>query len=91
LATHRSCIVVGELALGGLRRRAEILRLLSRRPEAPVASHSEMLTFIGRRALSGKGVGYVDGHLLASALLAGVSLWTHDKHLHAVASSLGIA
>ena len=47
--------VVGEMALGGLRRRAEVIGLLSRMPQAPVASHAEMLTFIERRNLSGKG------------------------------------
>jgi predicted nucleic acid-binding protein len=84
--------VVGEMALGGeLRRRAEILLLLSRMPQAPVASHSELLAFIERRGLGGRGIGYVDAHLLASAFLAGTSLWTHDKRLHGVASSLGIA
>jgi predicted nucleic acid-binding protein len=83
--------VVGEMAFGALRRRAEIIALLSRMPQAPVASHAEVLTFIARRDLSGRGIGYVDVHLLASALLAGTSLWTHDKRLHAVALSLGVA
>ena len=83
--------VVGEMALGGLRRRAEVIALLSRMPRVPVASHAEVLTFIERRDMSGKGIGYVDAHLLASALLAGTSLWTHDKRLHAVAMSIGVA
>ena len=83
--------VVGEMALGELRRRAEVLLLLSRMPQAPVASHLEMLAFIDDRALRGRGIGYVDAHLLASALLLGASLWTHDKRLHAVALSLGVA
>ncbi len=83
--------VVGEMALGNLRRRDEVVLLLSRMPRAPVASHAEVLAFIEGRALSGRGIGYVDTHLLASALLAGASLWTHDKHLHAIAASLGIA
>jgi predicted nucleic acid-binding protein len=83
--------VVGEMALGRLRRRDEVVLLLSRMPQAPVASHSEVLAFIEGRALSGKGIGYVDTHLLASALLAGAVLWTHDKHLYAIAASLGIA
>ncbi len=83
--------VVGEMALGALRRRAEVIGLLSRMPRAPVASHAEVLTFIERRDLSAMGIGYVDAHLLASAFLARTSLWTHDKRLHAVALSVGIA
>lgn len=83
--------VVGEMALGRLRRRDEVVLLLSRMPRAPVASHSEVLAFIEGRGLGGKGIGYVDAHLLASALLAGAALWTHDKHLYAIAASLGIA
>jgi predicted nucleic acid-binding protein len=83
--------VIGEMALGELRRRAEILLLLSRMPQSPVALHLEMLAFIEGRSLRGRGIGYVDAHLLASAFLAGASLWTHDKRLHGVALSLGVA
>jgi predicted nucleic acid-binding protein len=50
-----------------------------------------MLAFIEGRGLRGRGIGYVDAHLLASAFLGGTSLWTHDKRLHEVASSLGVA
>jgi predicted nucleic acid-binding protein len=83
--------VIGEMALGELRRRAEILLLLSRMPQAPVASHSEILAFVERRGLHGRGIGYVDAHLLASTFLSASSLWTHDKRLHAIARSLGVA
>ena len=58
------------MALGELRRRAEILLLLSRMPQSPVASHQEMLAFIEGRGLRGRGIGYVDAHLLASAFLS---------------------
>jgi predicted nucleic acid-binding protein len=51
-----------------------------------------VLRFIDREALYGRGIGYVDAHLLASArLTAGGSLWTRDKRLHAVAGQLGLA
>jgi predicted nucleic acid-binding protein len=83
--------VIGEVALGELRRRREMLSLLSRMPQAPVASHWEMLSFIERRGLRVRGIGYVDAHLLASAFLGGTFLWTRDKRLHAVAFSLGVA
>jgi predicted nucleic acid-binding protein len=82
--------VVGELALGNVRRRAAVLGLLANMPRAPVATDAEVLTFIERRDLIGKGIGLVDAHLLASAVLAGVALWTFDKRLGDVATMLRI-
>lgn len=84
--------VVGELALGSLRQRESILAALQDLPHATVASDTEVLSLIEREALYGRGIGYVDAHLLASArLTAGGSLWTRDKRLHAVAARLGLA
>lgn len=84
--------VVGELACGTLNRRAEILTLLRELPPAPVATDDEALEFIERRGLMGRGIGYVDVHLLASVALAGdARLWTRDKRLAAVASELALA
>jgi predicted nucleic acid-binding protein len=84
--------VVGELACGILNRRAEILTLLRELPPAPVATDDEALEFIERRGLMGRGIGYVDIHLLASVALAGdARLWTRDKRLAAVASELALA
>ena len=84
--------VLGELALGNLGRRAEILRMLRRLPQADSASHREVLQFVDREALFGRGIGYVDAHLLAAArLTAGTKLWTHDRRLQAVAAQLGVA
>lgn len=84
--------VVGELACGTLNRRAEILTLLRELPPAPVATDDEALEFIERRGLMGRGIGYVDVHLLASVALAGdARLWTRDKWLAAVASELALA
>lgn len=83
--------VLGELACGNLENRNEVLQLLSDLPKAPMASDPEVLTFIERRALMGRGIGYVDVHLLASAVLAGSArLWTRDKRLDAVAAELGV-
>jgi predicted nucleic acid-binding protein len=53
-----------------------------------VAGHEEALGFIERHRLAGRGVGYVDIHLLASSALAGAKLWTRDKRLAAVAVAL---
>lgn len=84
--------VIGELALGNLRQRELVLRMLSRLPKIAVATDAEVLRFIDHHSLFGRGVGYVDVHLLAAAkLTAGSRLWTFDKRLNDVAAQLGIA
>ena len=84
--------VVGEIACGSLRDRLSILELLQDLPAAAVADSAEVLGFIERHVLHGKGIGYVDVHLLASvALTEGAKLWTRDKSLRAVAVALRCA
>jgi predicted nucleic acid-binding protein len=84
--------VIGELALGNLRQREIVLSALSNLPHASIATDAEVLHFIDRHALFGRGIGYVDTHLLAAArLTAGAELWTKDKRLHGVAVQLGLA
>jgi predicted nucleic acid-binding protein len=84
--------VVGEMACGSLRDRSPILELLQDLPAAAVAEGDEVLGFIESHALHGKGIGYVDVHLLASvALTEGAKLWTRDKSLRTVAAALGCA
>lgn len=84
--------IIGELALGNLRRREIVLAALADLPSATIASDAEVLHFIARHGLTGRGVGYVDVHLLAAArLTAGARLWTKDKALHAVAVHLDLA
>jgi len=84
--------VTGELALGHLSRRIEIVRLLNNLPQAKVATDVEVLTLIDHRQLPGLGIGYVGAHLLAATLLTtGTQLWTRDKRLAAVAANLGLA
>ena len=84
--------VLGELACGNLKNRSEVLQLLGELPAAPMATDPEALDFIERRALMGRGIGYVDVHLLASVALAGTAqLWTRDKRLAAVAADLELA
>ena len=83
--------VIGELALGNLRQREIVLNALADLPHASVATDVEVLHFIDRHALFGRGVGYVDAHLLAAAkLTAGAELWTKDKRLHGIAVELGL-
>jgi predicted nucleic acid-binding protein len=84
--------VIGELALGNLGQRETVLTALSDLPRAIVATDQEALHFIDRHTLFGRGVGYIDIHLLAAVrLTAGAALWTRDKRLHAIAAQLGLA
>ena len=83
--------VVGEIACGSLVDRALTLDLFPHLPTAAVADSDEVLGYIERHRLHGKGIGYVDVHLLASAALGGTKLWTRDKRLLAVARKLGYA
>lgn len=84
--------VTGELALGNLRRRDAVLSDLRDLPQATVASDDEVLQLIDRQALFGRGIGYVDAHLLAAVrLTADTKLWTRDRRLQTVAAELGLA
>jgi predicted nucleic acid-binding protein len=83
--------IVGELACGNLRNRSEIISLLQRLPGAIQGEHEEVMQFIENNGLMGKGLGYIDMHLLAAARLTGVPLWTLDKRLNEVAITLGVA
>ncbi len=80
--------IIGELACGNLKNRNEIISLLHSLPMAPTIEFDEFLFFIDQNHLMGKGVGFVDVHLLASAQLAGVSLWTAEKSLKSAADQL---
>lgn len=83
--------VIGELACGNLKNRAEILFALQNLPVAPVAMDNETLSFIERHKLMGLGIGYVDAHLLAStALLGNGFLWSRDKRLVTAARGLDV-
>lgn len=83
--------IIGELACGNLQDREEVLNLLQYLPRAPLASHEEALFFIEKNALMGRGIGYIDAHLLAATALADDSLlWTRDKRLASVAADLDL-
>lgn len=82
--------VVGEMACGNLRNRSEVLGLLQSLPKAVKANDAEVLALIERRRLMGRGIGWVDAHLVASALLSEVQLWTRDRRLQAVATDLAL-
>jgi hypothetical protein len=80
--------VLGEIACGNLRNREEIIALLRALPAAPKAGDEEILSFIDRHALSGRGIGLIDVHLLASCFLHPSGLWTDDSRLKAAAEAL---
>ena len=83
--------VVGELACGNFTNRDATLELLQQLRSVTMADHDEVLSFIEARELYGRGIGYVDAHLLAAAAIEGCQLWTKDQRLHALAATLGVA
>ena len=80
--------VIGELACGNLKNRHEIISLLQSLPMALTIEFEEFLFFIDKNQLMGKGIGFVDIHLLASTQLTGIMLWTADKRLRSAADQL---
>jgi predicted nucleic acid-binding protein len=83
-------LIIGELACGNLKDRAVIISFLKLLPMSIEADHDEVLSFIENNRLMGKGIGYVDAQLVASAVLTGVPIWTLDKKLAQVADGLHI-
>lgn len=83
--------IIGELACGKIKNRNEFLSLLQTLPMAPTVTLNELLYFIERHKLMGMGIGFVDAHLLASAQLSRIPLWTSDRRLRAAAIKLKIA
>ncbi len=83
--------VIAELALGSLHQRSKTLALLDLLPHVRVAQMSEVRHLIETNRLYARGIGLVDAHLIASALIdAGTLLWTRDKPLRKAAEALGI-
>jgi len=89
VATHK--FIIGELACGTLKNRAKIIAYLCALPMANSAEHEEVMCFIENHRLMAKGLGYIDMHLLAAAFLTNIPLWTFDKKMSEVASSLEVA
>jgi predicted nucleic acid-binding protein len=82
--------VIGELACGNLENRAQILADLNALPLSVPATGEEVLRLIEVRKLWGRGIGWVDGHLLASSLLSNCRLWTLDHQLNRIAGSAAV-
>jgi len=80
--------VVGEMVLGGLSGREEAL--FARLPEAVPVPHEEVLAFVRRRRLTRQGIGWIDVHLLASALASSAALWSTDRALSTASEELAV-
>jgi hypothetical protein len=89
VSTHD--FVIGEVACGNLRNRTEVLGLLQSLPRLAAATEDEVLFFIEQQQLMGRGVGYIDAHLLAAAVMHGARLWTKDRRLKTIAEEKGWA
>jgi predicted nucleic acid-binding protein len=82
--------IIGELACGNLKNRTEILSLFQALPMSIQAEHDEVMKFVENNQLMGKGLGYIDVHLLAATSLTEVPIWTIDKRLDAVSQEMGL-
>jgi len=83
--------VLGEIACGTLKSRAEVLEYMGNLPQPVLATQDEVLALIEQRRLMGRGIGYVDMHLLASTLLTDIAgLWTRDRRLRQTVANLGL-
>jgi predicted nucleic acid-binding protein len=89
VATH--AFIIGEIAMGSMRDRMRVLGQMQELPKVLVAGDDEVLALVSRWGLFGRGISYVDAHLLASArLMPGTNLWSRDRRLHAAAAGLSL-
>ena len=84
-------LVYGELLIGDARGRVQLLNSYDRIHRIPAVAHAEVVTFVRSHKLHGRGIGWIDAHLLASALVSDSPLWTADEHLANLAGEVGIA
>jgi hypothetical protein len=82
--------IIGELACGNLPERKDTLQYFSHLPMASSCLDREVMHLIETRKLAGKGIGYVDAHLLSSAIVNHHKLWTSDKLLQELANELRV-
>ena len=83
--------VYGELLVGDRGGREKLLSSYGLMEQVPAVPHNEVVAFVRARKFHGRGIGWIDAHLLASALVGRVRLWTADGPLRAIADELGIA
>jgi predicted nucleic acid-binding protein len=84
-------LIYGELLIGDMGGRRKLLADYKRMVQAATVPHAEVVTFVERRHLHGRGAGWIDIHLLASAIVDGLELWTIDPRLLAIAEELGVS
>jgi len=82
--------IIGELAIGNFKNRKPILDLLESVPKLKKLSHDELMFFVNKYSLYGRGVGFVDIHLLAATKMANVKIWTLDKRLLKIAEEMNL-
>jgi len=93
LLSNQVCIhpfILGELSCGNISNRKEVLSLLRTLRSIDLVLDEEVFILIEERELFGQGLGFIDIHLLASAMIHQVLIWTRDKSLKRVAVELGI-
>src|SRR5205085_10416675 len=83
--------VYGELLIGDRGGRTNLLAGYRAMSQAPPLANVEVAEFVRHRRINGRGVGWIDAHLLASAIVAHSTLWTADRPLAAVADEIGVA
>ena len=84
-------LVFGELLIGDKGGRKQLLANYDQMHQAPIVSHGDVVEFVRDRRLHGRGIGWTDAHLLASALVGRLKLWTTDPRLAAIARELGVS
>lgn len=84
-------LVYGELLVGDRAGRQKVLADYEQIVQIPSVPHNDVVAFVRARKLHGRGIGWIDAHLLASAIVAGVQLWTTDGPLLEIADEVGIA
>jgi hypothetical protein len=84
-------LIYGELFMGDRGGRAKLLANYGKMRQATMGPHEEVVAFVRDRRLHGRGVGWIDVHLLASAWVGRFPLWTVDPRFAAVASEVGVA
>lgn len=84
-------LVYGELLIGDRGGRKKLLAAYAQMHQASLVPHREVVAFVHDRNLHGRGVGWIDIHLLASAMVGRMQLWTADPRFAAVAKELGVA
>jgi predicted nucleic acid-binding protein len=84
-------LVHGELLIGDHHGRKQLLADYPAMHQAPVVSHAEVVNFVRKNRLKGRGIGWIDAHLLAATLVGQLKLWSFDRNLAAVAGEFGVA